>query len=168
MFLGKHLLAKDKNPPGGAKTKGELIRAANSGAGRAFRFVPGPHPISITGSRIQLWLFSTHSGPWVSATDDFFLSVSATSLPLLFPPTLPLSFRVSYTEHVATLKQCLQPRAFISIWSTAHHCLSDLQCHIRGNEHRVGLVSPSISVKIATIIVPCLEFLWRLKSVSAA
>ena len=48
----------------------------------------------------------------------------AWSNPLSLPlPPFPLSFCVSHTERIAPLKQYLQPRAFISIWSTAHHQL---------------------------------------------
>ena len=51
------------------------------------------------------------------------LSLALESLPLMISSGLPLSFCVSHTEHVATLKQYLQPRAVISIWSSAYHQL---------------------------------------------
>lgn len=118
------MLAKDKNPPRGAKTKGNLLEQQILGQEEAFRFVSGPpHQRSqdqrfSCGLRLSLAL--------VSAADDFFWS---------------LSFCVSPYRTRITLKQYLQLLTFISIWSTAYHqliCLSDLQCHIRGgNEQRI-------------------------------
>lgn len=45
VFLEKCLLAKGRNPPSPAKTKGEFIGRANPETGRAFGFVPGPYPL---------------------------------------------------------------------------------------------------------------------------
>lgn len=137
VFLGKCLLAKEINPPDAAKTKGEFTGGASPGAGRVFGFVPGSHfhshPIGHQGVKdLAVTPQRALSGPRVSATAAFLVSTS-----------LPPSCSLSYTDHVATLKWCLQPRAFISISTARSPCPSGLQCRIHGKEH---MTDPCLSL----------------------
>lgn len=111
--LGHVCLQRIKIHPEVLKQKGNLLQQQILGQEGHLGLCLAPTP---SAPRDQG--FSCDSPALSLALESLLLMISSG----LSPP-LPLSFCVSHTERIATLKQYLQPRAFISIWSTAHHQL---------------------------------------------